>query len=159
MEEKKLEIGKIITFEPSDSFEFGVVYSVEEGGTKGMAAFINQCSWLGAVMLRDVSVDDGMIKVRHHYEAKMYDGHIETGVAFDWEANTNENDLAVLMKIAAKNPKEIEPFFDKYTEHDWQCRKEVAKFRKGIYDILASSNGEWVRLLWESCPETFLDIS
>lgn len=159
MKKEKLEIGEIITFEPSDSYEYGVMYRVNKKGKEGMAAFLNICSYIDSLRLRVVSIEDGCVKVRHHYEADVHVGHVDDGTVFEWDEGSHENNLAVMMKIAAMNPDDLAPLYDKrgicFTDSDAPCKKEYERFRKSIYNILVSSNGEWLRKLWPSCPEDF----
>lgn len=159
----ELEIGKIVTFEPSDSFEYGVIYRVEDDGQQAMAAFLNECCGMDSVYLRQVRIKDGKVLVKSNYRANVRDGQKGVSDVFDWDDGAIENYLVFIMKTAVNNPDDLAPSYQSkkdgymYTNKQWPCRLQFSRFRRAVCDILVRC--EWARMLWTKCPNGFKEAN
>ena len=152
MDLKEIKIGMIASYEPMDRYEWGVVYDLDPDGCGGMAAFIDQCSSWNALCLRHVSIDGDCVVVRNHRDAKLREARIcEYEHADNQYDMSEEQSLAQVLKVLAKNPLEVDVYLDNCTFKrmtDREMLKEKRKTHKAIYDMLASDDCEWLRKLW-----------
>ena len=142
--------GMIVSYEPSDSYEYGVVYRLDEDGRGGMAAFLDECCSFDTLMLRHVGIDGDCVVVRNHRDAKLREARISEYKHWDdWNEVSEEQILAQVLKILAMDTKEIDVRLDTLVgDGYWAMIAERSKLRKVIYDLLASDECEWMRRLW-----------
>ena len=147
----EIKPGMIVSYEPSDSYEYGVVYRLDEDGRGGMAAFLDECCGWDTLMLRHVGIDGDCVVVRNHRDAKLREARIsEYEHCDDWYEVSEEQRLAQSLKILAMDAKEIAVRLDVLDGgYSYLAMvTEKAKLRKAIYDLLASDDCEWMRRLW-----------
>ena len=149
---KEIKLGMIVSFEPMDRFEWGVVYELDDDGHGGLAAFIDGCSDFETLMLRHVSIDGDCVVVRNHRDAKLREAVVrDYEPNNDWYAMSLEQSLAGVMKILSMTPQEIDIWLDPSAfknDWEWTMRREKSRLRKAIYKMLASDECEWLRRLW-----------
>ena len=142
----EIKPGMIVSYEPSDSYEYGVVYRLDEDGRGGMAAFLDECCSCDTLLLRHVGIDGECVVVRNHRDAELREARIsEYEHCDDWYDVSEEQRLAQSLKILAMYPKEIDVRLDNSV---LDMVIEKSKLRKAIYDLLASDECEWMRRLW-----------
>ena len=142
----EIKPGMIVSYEPSDSYEYGVVYRLDEDGRGGMAAFLDECCSCDTLLLRHVGIDGECVVVRNHRDAELREAMIsEYEHCDDWYDVSEEQRLAQSLKILAMYPKEIDVRLDNSV---LDMVIEKSKLRKAIYDLLASDECEWMRQLW-----------
>jgi len=147
----EIKPGMIVSYEPSDSYEYGVVYRLDEDGRGGMAAFLDECCGWDTLMLRHVGIDGDCVVVRNHRDAKLREARIsEYEHCDDWYEVSEEQRLAQVLKILAMKPKEIVVRLDVLDGgYSYLAMiTERSKLREAIYDLLASDECEWMRRLW-----------
>ena len=158
----KIELGLVVTFYPSDRTEVGIIYWVSDDGLAGKAAFIDDCSTGESFRLRVLSIEDGALLVDHHYEAEIRQGeNFELIKPVDMEDMGVDELLVYTLKVAAMNPNSSWPNISAHLEETLRCcgnsvwRTKVAfgHFRKAIYNLLASENCQWLREIWQRCPD------
>ena len=136
----------IVSYEPSDTYEYGVVYRLDEDGRGGMAAFLDECCSCDTLLLRHVGIDGECVVVRNHRDAELREARIsEYEHCDDWYDVSEEQRLAQSLKILAMYPKEIDVRLDNSV---LDMVIEKSKLRKALYDLLASDECEWMRRLW-----------
>lgn len=149
---KEIKLGMIVSFEPMDRFEWGVVYELDDDGHGGLAAFIDGCCDFETLMLRHVSIDGDCVVVRNHRDAKLREAVVrDYEPNNDWYAMSLEQSLAGVMKILSMTPQEIDIWLDPSAfknDWEWTMRREKSRLRKAIYKMLASDECEWLRRLW-----------
>ena len=142
----EIKPGMIVSYEPSDSYEYGVVYRLDEDGRGGMAAFLDECCSCDTLLLRHVGIDGECVVVRNHRDAELREARIsEYEHCDDWYDVSEEQRLAQSLKILAMYPKEIDVRLDNSV---LDMVIEKSKLRKALYDLLASDECEWMRRLW-----------
>ena len=146
----EIKPGMIVSYEPSDSYEYGVVYRLDEDGRGGMAAFLDECCGWDTLMLRHVGIDGDCVVVRNHRDAKLREARISEYKHWDdWNEVSEEQILAQVLKILAMDTKEIDVRLDTLVgDGYWAMIAERSKLREAIYDLLASDDCEWMRRLW-----------
>ena len=142
----EIKPGMIVSYEPSDSYEYGVVYRLDEDGRGGMAAFLDECCSCDTLLLRHVGIDGECVVVRNHRDAELREARISEYKHWDdWNEVSEEQILAQSLKILAMDAKEIDVRLDNSV---LDMVIEKSKLRKAIYDLLASDECEWMRRLW-----------
>ena len=142
----EIKPGMIVSYEPSDSYEYGVVYRLDEDGRGGMAAFLDECCSCDTLLLRHVGIDGECVVVRNHRDAELREARIsEYEHCDDWYDVSEEQRLAQSLKILAMYPKEIDVRLDNSV---LDMVIEKSKLRKAIYDLLTGDECEWMRRLW-----------
>ena len=159
---QEMKLGMIASYEPSDRYEWGVVYDVDGDGQGGWAAFLDQCSSWDSLSLRRIERDGDRWLVRDHYDTKLREAEVHDFVPSDNHYEPNEEQsLAQVLKIAAMHPKTVEVYMDYIGDRVPTARDEqmeLAHLRKSLYDMLASDDCLWLRLLWPKLPSSWEDI-